>query len=66
MKAQPRQVTHSENIEMYSDMFQPKNETVDQLDTHIKSLLKKCQHSAEEMKTHHVTVSFHYFRHFKI
>ena len=53
--------------EMYSDIRQGEQETTDQLDQHIKILVKRCSYtSAEEKMQCQLELLFHATKHFKV
>ena len=53
--------------EMYSDIRQGEQETTDQLDQHIKILVKRCGYTSTEEKTQcQLELLFHVTKHFKV
>ena len=53
--------------EMYSDIWQGEQETTDQLDQHIKILVKKCGYASTEEKMRcRLELLFHAMKHFKV
>ena len=53
--------------EMYSDIRQGEQETTDQLDQHIKILVKRCSYTSPEEKMQHwLQLLFHATKHFEV
>ena len=53
--------------EMYSDIQQGEQETTDQLDQHIKILVKKCGYASTEEKMRcRLKLLFHAMKHFEV
>ena len=52
--------------EMYSDIKQGDDESIDKLDQHIKNLVKKCQYTEAEKLVHRTELLFHATKHFKV
>ena len=51
---------------IYSDIKQGDNESTDQLDQHIKNLVKGCQYSTEEKLVCRTELLFHATKHFEV
>ena len=52
---------------MYSNIRQEEHESTDQLDQHIKDLVKRCQYQTEAEKMMHRTeLLFHAMEHFEV
>ena len=52
--------------EMYSDIKQGDDESIDKLDQHIKNLVKKCQYMEAEKLVHRTELLFHATKHFEV
>ena len=53
--------------EMYSDIRQGEHESTDQLDQHIKNIIKRCQYSTEDEKlVCRTELLFHVTKHFEV
>ena len=52
--------------EMYSDIKQGDDESIDKLDQHIKNLVEKCQYTEAEKLVHRTELLFHAMKHFEV
>ena len=52
--------------EMYSDIKQGEDESIDKLDQHIKNLVEKCQYTEAEKLVHRTELLFHATKHFEV
>ena len=52
--------------EMYSDVKQGDNKSIDKLDQRIKDLVEKCQYMEAEKLVHRTKLLFHATKHFKV
>ena len=60
-------ISHWNHInEMYSDIRQGKQETTNQLDQHIKILVKRCSYTTEWEEQCQLELLFHAMKHFKV
>ena len=52
--------------EMYSDIKQGDDESIDKLDQRIKNLVKKCQYTEKKKLVHRTELLFHVTKHFEV
>ena len=52
--------------DMYSDIKQGDDESIDKLDQHIKNLVEKCQYTEAEKLVRRTELLFHATKHFEV